>query len=65
MTSTTLFNAAVPCAYFLLQYTLLPQMKQEGKRYKKIKTYRPFRNAKYVDGFTVKCQSCLKMSSNE
>jgi len=29
--SNTVFNAAVPCTTFVLQFLLLPQMKQERK----------------------------------
>jgi len=50
--TNTVFNAALLCTNAVLQFLLLPQMKQE-RRNNKITTSRPFWNAKYVDGFTV------------
>jgi hypothetical protein len=49
----TVFNAAVLCTTSVLQFLLLPQIQKKGKRYNNNKTSRPFRNAKYVDGFIV------------
>ena len=60
MSSITLFS--LPTQYLILQcfepllcysFFYLPKWYKKGKRWNKIKTSRPFWNAKYIDGFTV------------
>jgi len=69
MKSTTLFS--LPTQYLMLQcfapllcysFFYFPKCNRKGKKYNKIKTSRPFWNAKYVDGFTV--NTSVKVISN-
>ena len=69
MTSAILFS--LPTQYLMLQcfapllcysFFYFPKCNRKGKKYNKIKTSRPFWNAKYVDGFTV--NTSVKVISN-
>jgi hypothetical protein len=40
--TNTVFNAEVLDTISVLQFLSLPQMKQKGKRYNKVKTSKPF-----------------------
>jgi len=40
--TNAVFNAAVLCTTSMLQFVLLPQMKEERKKRKQIKASRPF-----------------------
>ena len=80
MTSITLF-CLLPAQYLMLQFFApllcysffyFPTWNKKGKRCNKIKTSRPFSNAKYWEFYICrwidsqhKCQSYMKLSTNE